>query len=334
LSEINEISKNFSENAFLLNQTYRLQNNFKLGYCYKNFVIEGKVLYCLDENNQLTDRESIYKVKPSDIEGSHCVQFDAAMQYKALEALAKLYSKGEKFTEQNLKKELDMNDRSWDAFGKEIMDLTTGVPNYLTEKVSSQKLLVMVGVPGSGKSTVANKLVTQNKLWFRVNQDEMKTRGACETYAKDAFKKGLSVIVDRCNFDITQRNKWIKIATEYGVNHMWCLYFNIPHEICKNRITIREDHPTIPKGDTGIKIIDQFASSLVDPFFEEGFSEIISVTNDLDLENVFQKLLDFPRMNDATSTKKEMKNKESAPKEKEKAGFFNPFKALEGIDDD
>jgi len=194
------------------------------------------------------------------------------------------------------------------------MNLIVGIPNrFLNVPMSPQKLLIMVGVPGSGKSTTANRLISLNKNWSRVNQDEMKSRKACEIYAKDALKKGLSVIVDRCNFDILQRNVWIKIASEFGVNHIWCLYFKIPHEICKARVTVREDHPTIPKGDKGCEIIDTFASSLVPPAFEEGLSEIITVTNDQELEAVIPKLAELlktraePHQDKQKSSKKKKK---------------------------
>lgn len=68
-------------------------------------------------------------------------------------------------------------------------------------------------------STAANKLIQEsNGLWSRVNQDEMGTRKACEQVARKSFKDGLSVVVDRCNFDFQQRQNWLKLAQEFGVN--------------------------------------------------------------------------------------------------------------------
>jgi len=48
----------------------------------------------------------------------------------------------------------------------------------------------------------------------------MGTRQACEQVARTAFKKGFSVIVDRVNFDIKQRNNWVKLASEFYVNNI------------------------------------------------------------------------------------------------------------------
>jgi hypothetical protein len=65
-----------------------------------------------------------------------------------------------------------------------------------------------------------------------VNQDEMGTRRQCEINAKTAYQKHHSVIVDRCNFDYSQRNVWVKLATYSKCNDImyvislsyWCSY--------------------------------------------------------------------------------------------------------------
>ncbi len=69
-----------------------------------------------------------------------------------------------------------------------------------------RRVLVMVGMPGSGKSTAAKQLAERG--WARVNQDEMGTRKVCEARLEDALRAGRSVVVDRCNFDYQQRHVW------------------------------------------------------------------------------------------------------------------------------
>jgi len=106
-------------------------------------------------------------------------------------------------------------------------------------------LLVLAGLPGSGKSTFARTLVEAMPYKFaRVNQDEMKTRKRCVASAKQAMASGLCVIVDRCNFDFSQRQVWYDLAAEhhYPVD---CLVLSVPLPICIQRCQQRPSHESI-----------------------------------------------------------------------------------------
>ncbi|KAL6055949.1 60S ribosomal protein L44 Q [Balamuthia mandrillaris] len=88
-----------------------------------------------------------------------------------------------------------------------------------------------------------------------------------------ALKKGKNVIIDRCNFDYQQRHNWIKFAHKFGYQ-IEIAWLDLPPEICKQRVFVRKDHPTIQEGDSGFAIIDRFASMLTAPMKAEGFSRI------------------------------------------------------------
>lgn len=290
LNSIQSFKEDFRRNAFSLNEDYRKIHNLQTGYTFNNFLVEGKVLYLLGEDQLTISREAIFKIKPEDIELSHSVKFDSSLMLKALECLSKIYSKGLALNENVMKSEMNMSDLVWKTFSRDIMELVKGVPDYQRNAVSDQKMIILVGVPGSGKSTLAHKMVKLNTNWVRVNQDDLKTRKACEVLARDSLKKGKSVIIDRCNFDIQQRNVWVKIASEFGVTDIRCVQFKVPIEVCKQRIVVREDHPTIPKGDSGIKIIDNFSGILVNPSPWEGFTEILSAQNEKEIDLILDKL--------------------------------------------
>jgi len=290
LGTIKKLTETYRMNALLLNEDYRRSNNLQAGYCFNNFLVEGKVLYLLGDDQFSISRESIFKIKPVDIELSHSVKFDSSLMLKALESLSKIYSKGLTLNEKSLRSEMNMPELIWQTFSKDIMELIKGVPNIHSSTVSEQKMLIFVGVPGSGKSTVAHQFVKKNSNWVRVNQDDLKSRKACEIFTRDSLKKGKSIIIDRCNFDISQRNVWVKIASEFNVTDIRCIQFKIPLEVCKQRIIVREDHPTIPKGDSGISIIDNFHQILVNPSPWEGFTEIHSVANDEEIATITEKL--------------------------------------------
>lgn len=106
-------------------------------------------------------------------------------------------------------------------------------------------MLLLAGLPGSGKSTLARSLVDAMPYKFaRVNQDEMKSRNNCVTEAKKAMANGLSVIVDRCNFDTSQRQVWYDLAAQYHYP-VDCVVFQVSIPICIQRCQQRTNHETV-----------------------------------------------------------------------------------------
>lgn len=128
----------------------------------------------------------------------------------------------------------------------------------------------------------------------------MKTRKNCEVNAKTAFQRSQSVIVDRCNFDYSQRNVWVKLATKMKCNDIMyaslevfhsyllcrCVSLNFSKDVCKGRIQKRENHPTIRSGDEGVVIIDKFSSQFLPPILCEGFSQVIEVSTEEKFDEV------------------------------------------------
>ena len=69
-----------------------------------------------------------------------------------------------------------------------------------------QLLVVLVGMPGSGKSTFAEELISQHpECWRRISQDVLGSRQRCIQRAKAELREGHHVLIDRCNFDESQR---------------------------------------------------------------------------------------------------------------------------------
>lgn len=65
---------------------------------------------------------------------------------------------------------------------------------------------------------------------------------------------------------------------------------DISPDICKKRIFVRKDHPTIKDGtDEGARIIDNFKKLLVWPQMVEGFREITWVKNEEEVKDVLLK---------------------------------------------
>ena len=137
-------------------------------------------------------------------------------------------------------------------------------------------LIILVGLPASGKSTFSSTIDDQIVNIVRVNQDELRAKGKCEELLSQATKQGKTVILDRCNLAKDERKYWLDM--NLGKNKVWCIYFNATVEECKWRIKNRLNHPTV-KTFAGEKIIDCQKAKLIDPEMSEGFDELHTISS-------------------------------------------------------
>lgn len=116
-------------------------------------------------------------------------------------------------------------------------------------------LTLMVGPPGSGKSTYAKTLVEQGFVY--ANQD-LQGRGYLDVLEK-AVAEGKNVVVDRMNFDKKQRSQLISLArpSGYGVQ---IVVLHESQQTCFDRMIKRENHPTIKDEISARKALNTFFS--------------------------------------------------------------------------
>ncbi|KAK9838363.1 hypothetical protein WJX81_007271 [Elliptochloris bilobata] len=108
-------------------------------------------------------------------------------------------------------------------------------------------VLLLIGPPGSGKSTFCERLMQHSSLaWRRVNQDTIAngrrgSRAACVAAQRDALRQGACVAVDRCNFDEAQRADFVAAAVEASCA-VHALWLNLPAVTCAARAAARVGH--------------------------------------------------------------------------------------------
>jgi atypical dual specificity phosphatase len=129
-------------------------------------------------------------------------------------------------------------------------------------------LIVLVGYPGSGKSTLSKTLSESLPSYFvRINRDEMRSK---KGQVDEEFSKAMqankrssmtvnTVIIDCCNLTAAKRAEWIAAGHNCRA---WCIFFEVSLDTCIDRVMHRRDHPTIPAGQYGVSILKYVSSAL------------------------------------------------------------------------
>lgn len=139
------------------------------------------------------------------------------------------------------------------------------------------RLIVMVGLPGSGKSTYILKNLSD---FVHINQDALGSRKACEQALRKALAAGKDAVIDRTNTSTAQRRTWVSIGLEYGAD-VSAVVMDTPVKECVERILQRNNHPTITTKDDfeASAIVGRHAVEMAPPTVFEGFTKITRVRN-------------------------------------------------------
>lgn len=139
-------------------------------------------------------------------------------------------------------------------------------------KKKRAKVVVLVGLPGCGKSWYAEKLSKEG--YIVINQDTLKTRDACIMQVLVALSKNQNVVIDRCNVTKSQRKWWISLAKERKAQ-LECVLFEPHVDLSCQNAEKRKGHPNFPTDPDKIEsIIRKFYESYEPPTEAEGFESI------------------------------------------------------------
>jgi len=138
-----------------------------------------------------------------------------------------------------------------------------------------QELVIFVGAPGSGKSTLWDNHFSD---YVRVNNDTLKTKEKCIKVARQALSDGKSCVIDNTNPDKDTRARYIPIAEEFKVPCR-AFYFDVEKTVCMHNNEQRKKNPHRNhfSKKVGNVIIHTFFKRCQKPTTDEGFSEVHTV---------------------------------------------------------
>ena len=160
--------------------------------------------------------------------------------------------------------------------------------NYITESEKQKEIILLIGLPASGKSTYISKMkgkytIVSNDLYVESIAKKMKLTyteafdkinredvlGNTRKEFDKAISKGQSVIVDNTNMNVKERSYFMKSTSENYKKI--AIIFKISDSELKKRLEKRgkETGKEIPD-----EVIEKMKSKYEPPTAKEGFDEI------------------------------------------------------------
>lgn len=151
-------------------------------------------------------------------------------------------------------------------------------------------VIVLCGLPGSGKSTYAKQLVGRLPMpyrnrWVVANQDALGTRVNVVRVARAALQTKRSVIIDRCNFNAEQRSHWIELAQEFNIPSVFGVVMphHIDTEFCIERAVVRGNSDGHGEDVNWRAVCIGMRREYTAPEVSEGFAGVFQCSNEADL---------------------------------------------------
>ena len=142
---------------------------------------------------------------------------------------------------------------------------------------NNKELIIMVGYPGSGKSTFIKKYLIKNNF-KPINQDKLKTSKKCLDMCKNYMILENNIVIDNTNPTSETRKLYIDLAKKYNYN-IRCFKMKTTEEHSRHNNIYRslyENKKKIP--DVVYRIYNK---KYIVPQLSEGFKDIVDINPEI-----------------------------------------------------
>lgn len=154
------------------------------------------------------------------------------------------------------------------------IDIPLLEPKNVKVPADNCEMIIMVGLPGSGKSYFCQEYLEQHNYTI-ANADTAGSTQACLKICEKALVAGTSCVVDNTNVDVGSRKKFITLANRYNLP---CRCFVMNVQLDQVRHNIKYRHLT---DSSHSKINDMVFNTMkkkyTNPTVDEGFTHIVKV---------------------------------------------------------
>jgi bifunctional polynucleotide phosphatase/kinase len=103
--------------------------------------------------------------------------------------------------------------------------------NYVPLKLAQKEMVILVGAPGCGKSSLSKKYELLD--YNIINQDTLKTFKKCIVKTTESIENNKSMVIDNTNPSKKVRQEYITLGKKSGYL-IHCIYFDVSMDNCKH----------------------------------------------------------------------------------------------------
>jgi bifunctional polynucleotide phosphatase/kinase len=149
---------------------------------------------------------------------------------------------------------------------EQVFHVKTEITEIPTVPLSSEKqIIIMMGYPGSGKSTIA-KNICKDESFVYIEGDLYKTSAKMLKASLDHITQNKSIVFDATNSSSKKRQEYVELGKKYNYKVV-CIHVSTPLEIAYKRNKLRNYEKYVPKIAYSV-----YSKNYEEPTENEGFT--------------------------------------------------------------